>query len=408
MYGAGVAVVLGRALVAEGLVASRDLEAALYVALLRGVHLARALIDRGALRPSDLERALERPGELFISRVAPVRDLYDALPRGLCKRLYALPIRLDGLTRTVDVATLDPLDAHVTAELGYHLGAPIRVIRAPFSAIDDVLRRLEPEAGGGSSVPERPPAATVRRVRATPAFGTESPSTHPPAREHERPIPLVRKPHASMPPAAVLDDEPVLPLRHSKVPPSARSVSLPPPAVAARGGGASSAPPSPLVASGERLTLPDASLLFEALAEAPDMDAIVRIVLRAQRQVARRVGVFAVRRDGFRGYACNVELGDPDAFKSLQVPFEQPSVLATAVATGFYLGPIPRTKAHESLLELMETASPNVAVAVARARGVPAMMLLADELVDTLLGTRRMSELATAAGDAMMRLLKKK
>lgn len=394
----GVAVLLGRALVAEGLVASRDLEAALYVALLRGVHLARALVDRGALRPADLERALERPGELFISRVAPVRDLYDALPPGLCKRLYALPIRLDALTRTVDVATLDPLDAHVTSELGYHLGAPIRVIRAPFSAIDDVLRRLEPEA----SVVERPVAHTVRRARATPAFGTESPSAHPAAREHERPIPLVRKPHTSVPPPAVVDDEPVLPLRHSKVPPSARSVSLPPPAPLVP---RSSAPPAGLAPT---LALPDATLLLEALEEAHDMDAIVRIVLRALRQVARRVGVFAVRRDGFRGYACNVELGDPDAFRALQVPFEQPSILATAVATGFYLGPVPRTKAHEPLLELMETASPNVAVAVARARGVPAMMLLADDLIDTLLGTRRMSELAAAAGGAMMRLLKKK
>ena len=40
-----------------------------------------------------------------------------------------------------------------------------------------------------------------------------------------------------------------------------------------------------------------------------------------------------------------------------------------------------------------------------RANGRPVMLLVADELTDTLTGTRRMDELARAAGEALSRLL---
>jgi hypothetical protein len=53
----------------------------------------------------------------------------------------------------------------------------------------------------------------------------------------------------------------------------------------------------------------------------------------------------------------------------------------------------------------MRGASPDVAVYLARARGRPAMVLVADQLDDTLLGTRAMGDLATRAGEALGRIV---
>jgi hypothetical protein len=124
------------------------------------------------------------------------------------------------------------------------------------------------------------------------------------------------------------------------------------------------------------------------------------------RLVARRVGLFVVRKDGFHGWACNVELGDEEAFRALTIPHDVPSILATATATGMYLGPIPATPAHAALLAVLGTASRDVAVAVVRAGGRAAMLLVVDDLGDTLDGTRSLEEIARAAGESLTRLIK--
>ena len=53
----------------------------------------------------------------------------------------------------------------------------------------------------------------------------------------------------------------------------------------------------------------------------------------------------------------------------------------------------------------MEESSPDVAVLAVRVAGRPALILLADDLDDTLTGTRFMDELGRAIGDALSRLL---
>jgi hypothetical protein len=121
--------------------------------------------------------------------------------------------------------------------------------------------------------------------------------------------------------------------------------------------------------------------------------------------IARRVAVFAVKRDGFHGWACNAEFGDVEALRAIVVPLDQPSILATATAASIYLGPIPGTPPHHALVQVMGKPSPDVAAVAVRAAGRAAMLLLADDLGDTLTGTRRMDELARAAGEALSRLL---
>jgi len=83
-------------------------------------------------------------------------------------------------------------------------------------------------------------------------------------------------------------------------------------------------------------------------------------------------------------------------------------VLATAASGTTYLGPLFRTDAHLGILEFMKEASRDVAVTGVRVDMHPVLLLLADELGDTALGTKRIEELAKAAGTALARLLRKR
>lgn len=477
-----VSIDLGRRLIAAGLVPPEEVEAALFLSVARGVPFTRALIDRGAITERGLEDELERVGGLGLRQVAGAAELVARLPRALCRRLAALPTRLDPVSGAVDVAAADALDPHVAAEFGFHLGAPIRVLRAPIAAIEEAIRRLELDE---PTAPHPP-----RQRRATPPFPHGAPqSSNPPPALDETPIPLVRRissngaaPEA-VPPApprlavtapygmgvtarpsgpsrstmrpAMLPDPPADPVVAMPPAPARetptfepRAVSFPslppedsdqrltppygspvlaPPAArvelgrraaprgdAPRGGMVSHAeeatPPEPAPPQEEappprKVRAPDGAAVLDALAQAASRDEVIRHAMRGMRLVARRLAVFVVKRDGFHGWACNVELGDAELLREVVIAVDLPSVLATATATAMYLGPIPATAAHEALLQVMETSSPDVAAVAARISGRPALVLLADDLDDTLTGTRFLGELAWAVGEALTRLL---
>ena len=489
-----VSIDLGRRLIAAGVVPPEEVEAALFLSCVRGVPFARVLLDRGALSARALEDELERVGGLGLRQVVGSTDLVARLPRAMCRRLAALPVRVDNVTGTVDVVAADPLDAHLAAEFGFHLGAPIRVLRASIAAIEEAIRRLELDDqthGPGRS----------RRV--TPPFPHGAPqSSNPPPVAEEAPIPLVRR--IALPPRDAYDDDnhdsddPPMPLRKERLGrfntstgaelPAVSFPSEPPddpggpgrtlrpemlallgsstprpfggrgpenltppygspvlaPQIAAfdpdaalseRGAARRTARPSlladladlqPASGPGPRyagdpegtepdpegaapepllLRAPDGDAVLDALRRVTNRDEVVRLALRGLHLIAPRFGVFAVKRDGFQGWACNVELGDQDEFRGVRIPLDQPSILATAAATSLYLGPIPSTPAHAPLLALMGHSSADVAAIAVRAGGRPALVLLADELEDTLLGTRFLDELAKAVGEALSRLL---
>lgn len=542
---------LGRRLIAAGVVPPEEVEAALFLSVVRGVPFARVLLDRGALSERGLEEELERVGGLGLRQVAGAAEIVARLPRAMCRRLAALPTRVDPASGAVDVAAADPLDAHVAAEFGFHLGVPIRVLRAPIVAIEEAIRRLELDE---QEAPER-----VRPRRVTPAFPHGAPqSSIPPPVIDEAPIPLVRKiagtapptPRSATarppdfagaaaavprgapslatpaPPAEALgapdpDEDPAAegeprPLRRPRLgvtaprpallrelpqePPAVSFPSTPPPEQGAPAvtdarpdritppygtpllappaapveivSRTASPEPAPFgrdeaVAAGprseplprvrpksalprdgvrrparpsltadlhnppaarpapraleeaitseddapepeplpKRVRAPDGGPVLAGLRQAETRDEVVRLALRGMHLVARRLAVFVVRRDGFRGWACNVAFGDQDALKELSIAAEQPSVLATAAATAMYLGPIPSTPPHEGLLRIMERASHDVAAIAVRVQGRPALVLLADEFEDTMTGTRFLGELARAVGEALTRLL---
>ncbi|MDI3286316.1 hypothetical protein [Polyangium sp. 15x6] len=548
-----MSVELGRRLIAANLVTREKVQAALLLSVVRGIPFTRALVDRGAITEAELDEEIARYAGPGLRHVQGAPDLVAKLPRALCRRLCALPTRLDPFTGTVDVAAADPLDTHIEAEMSFHLGAPVRVLRAPIGAVEEAIRRIEltaaqPEApkkprgrritppspfgAPQSSIPPPPTISTpiplVKRVpeggdadptnAATPPTRRGAPGTLRGAAPLERPVrsalpatkaaaaapasgddpPRVSFPStpppgpASVPsPLAVAPPEltawrgatrPTLdpsvfsrspssdggtaprvvgdaasaekaeraaamwtthdaPVSHALAPalgapiaePLAGPNSFAPAPSARRGGGVSVPPPAmslPMPAKGQvtapaptlapdseeepqrqtfvgppPLPFPDPSAILGALARAATRDEIVSLALGGAALFARRVALFAVKRDGFHGWTCNEDFGDEEALRALSIPHDVPSVFATATATSIYLGPVPETEAHAGLLAVMERASSDVAVVAVRVAGRPAAVLMVDDLGDTLTGTRRMDELARAVGEALARLL---
>jgi hypothetical protein len=134
-------------------------------------------------------------------------------------------------------------------------------------------------------------------------------------------------------------------------------------------------------------------------------DEVLDLVLRALTLVANRAAIFVLRKDHYQGWACNPAFGSEEELRDVNVSAAVPSVLATASAAGHYLGPIPQTPGHLALLAVMRRSTSDVAVFVTRVRTRPALLLVADELDDPLRGTRAMSEIAQAAGEALTRLV---
>jgi len=78
------------------------------------------------------------------------------------------------------------------------------------------------------------------------------------------------------------------------------------------------------------------------------------------------------------------------------------------MASGSYLGPIPSTPDNEPLLQVMKEASSDVAIVCVSVGDRPVLLLVADELGDTMLATQRAMKLTQAAGEAFVKLLRRK
>ncbi len=150
----------------------------------------------------------------------------------------------------------------------------------------------------------------------------------------------------------------------------------------------------------------DVGGVLAALRIAESRDEILDLVLSGARMLARKVALFVVKRGGYLGWSCTPELGDRNALQGVLVPLESQSVFDIAVQEGLYLGPIRNDEAHASLLHVMHGASRDVAVVPIRVIGKTAVVMLADELGDTMIGTRRLEEIARAAGEAFARIVK--
>ena len=372
---APVTIPLARRLLASGALNRAELHRALVEHVSRRVPLPRALLDAGVLSEHALEAQLSKSAAIAVTKVAPLASLLAKLPDGLCARLLAVPIRIEASTGQVDVAAVDPFDRHVEAELSHHLGTKVRVVRASLAAVEGALRAVLSSTGGDRS--------SLAGGGARPGTASAPPSLHPP-----------RPP--SLPDIELLDDsdflgdegtydedeQPVLLLSQLKASPStAEAVAV-------------SAPKAL-----------DVSTVAALLRRAGSRDEVMDALLGGLRAVARRVGIFAVRKQEVQGFRCNDELAEPRELRDVTVLLEGPSIFATALATGCYVGPVPFTPAHAGLLRAIHGTSGDVAMLPITVSGKHALLVFLDDLGDVIIATRRAEDLGRLAGEALARLL---
>jgi len=336
---------LGLRLLASGAVRRDDVEAALLAHARDGVPFVRALLDADAIGAEVLEQELSRSDVPTLRRVVPVQVLANALPRGLCRRLLAVPVRQDPYTGTVDVAVVDPFDPHIAEEMSFHLGMGVRIVRAPWRVLEDALLALEEDEPSEAS--ETSQSAEIEAV------GLDEGAS--PSRSGSYAV---------------------------KAEPFARHAPRPP--------------------------FRDIGPYLDRIRRSRDRDAVVDGLVRGMRTIARRIGVLVVKKGELAGLFCNPEFGDLEALRALRMPFSQPSVLAAAMASGSYLGPIPHSAENAPLLDVMGEASPDVAMVCVTVNQRPVLLLIADELGDTMLATQRATKLTQVAGEAFVRLLRRK
>ena len=565
---------LTRALLLEEVASRRRIADALYASVKGGVPLLTALVETGATTSEILGRFLARTEVPFLRLVAPVLELVDRLPAGMCARLLALPVRRDSITGTVDVVVAYPTDPHAANELAFHLGAPVRVVRASVEAIEEALYKLRLRADGpavrfreaaasaarelggaseddriwdsrprasepppntlvdprprldsfddvrdrlpslpplepqllaampftpsgptpavrrsltiepSSSLPPAPaPGALPQSVRMkTPAWGTPihrsatARSEPPSSYGSEIPIPLTRK---TMGPAAMF----AAPAQLMQAMQPAAGGTRRPPSLAdsldPRGpgtglgqagerdvrerapgespglgegyafdgtglrdiierplapridaarigdwarpliGGAGMAPDAPRsgsfipgpaavpgMSSAPRMPFPEMGGVLAALRNAGSRDEVLELVLTASRMVASKVALFVVKKGGYQGWVGSPELGGRAVLQAVLVPLEAASIFDRAVREDIYLGPLRNDAIHAPLVRLLRSPSRDVAAVPIRVSGKTAVIILADELGDTMIATRRLEELAKAAGEAFARVVR--
>lgn len=452
---------LTKALLFEEAAPPAKIAEALFASVMGSVPLVQALIESHALSLDVLSRHLERSGAPFLTHVVPIVELAGRLPPGLCARLLAIPVRVDAITGTVDVAMANPMDPHPAQEIAFHLGAPVRAIRASVAEIEGALRQVRMSAhvhsasvGGGAAgasayherdrshapatlaprarAPEQsvsprrgglildtdsahPPADAPGRIR-TPPWGTHvqeirdhKAGTEPPESGYgsEIPIPLTRKgtpTDGSPPPPASLGEGYALDTRGLRAAVE-RTAALGARASGQPVGAFIPAPPPVPTLVGPQPPFAEMHGVLSALRNAASRDEVLELVLMGAAVVAPKVAVLIVKKGGYVAWGATPELADRVALQSVQIPLDANSLFDRVVRDELYLGPIPRDEVHAPLLRVLKSACRDVAAVPIRVSGKTAVIIVADDLRDTI-GTRRLEELARAAGEAFARIVR--
>jgi hypothetical protein len=391
-----VTVELARRLIENG-VPLADIEAALLSVVERGLPLSEALARQDPALLARVEQELNRSELPSVLTVRASPELYARLPDGMCRGLLAVPVHVDPRTGRVDVAAVEPLDPHIAQEFGYQLDQPVRVLHASREAVSGALDKLQ-QRTKVSVLPPGRPAEALGSDAPIPLVKVDS------GARSDAPIPLVRRslvpvrpaPGRSLPPGALPEDESVAASWRSRPPPvdlvvGARAEAARVEAVRSEPVQRSSLPPPPTVR--ERLELavsPEQvlELLRDALAPAPSI-------------------IFAVKSASFDGRVATEAVERRVPAKQLSLLAHQPSVLETAVKSGFYLGPIPNTPNHRELRDALPPDAANeVYVTVVTVEGRPSLVWLIAGFEQSLDLTRRADEIALAAGRALARILR--
>ena len=408
---------LARRLIHSG-AAPAQVEAALFEAVNRGVSLTQAVNELYPELVELLERALDRSDFPAIHSVRPLTDLVRSLPAGMCERLLALPVNRDIRSERVDVASVDVLDGHVASEFAFHLGVPVRVLRAPFTELVVALEGLH---AAGIFLPGLSKILTGKRA----AGSSEPESSAPPPAEEERyseppPMLLVKKslapsaswrvdaPAVSFARAEGADfEEPVLHLRQ-------KPFSMP---EAERIGHIEHIGRIGRIGTPEGVGTPDAvelagppwALEFEAavaaLESAESPEQVVTGLCEGLRPV--RALVFAVRNASFDVRGGSAALGSPSELRAISVPSGNGSLLDAATRVGFYLGPFAQLAALTSLEGKWAAAAGSECYArTVNVSERPSLIVLMAGFSESTEATRRTDVLARSASSALERIVR--
>jgi hypothetical protein len=119
--------------------------------------------------------------------------------------------------------------------------------------------------------------------------------------------------------------------------------------------------------------------------------------------------VFAVKSNSFDGRVASSDVEARASVKSISLLSHQPSVLESAVKSGFYLGPIPNTPNHRELRDALPPDTVHeVYVTVVTVTERPSLVWLIGGFENSLDLTRRADEIALVAGRALERILRQR
>jgi hypothetical protein len=394
-----VTVELARRLIESG-VPLADIEAALLLVVERGLSLTEALGERDLGLLSRVEQELARSELPSVLTVRASPELFARLPAGMCRRLLAVPVHVDPRTGRVDVAAVEPLDPHVGQEFAHHLDQPVRVLLASHEAVKAALDRLQRGA----------------KVSVLPA------KRSPDAATSEAPIPLVKLDTGARSDAPIpLVRRSMLPVRAPSVVPAKRS-AVPPGGLPEADGVAlswrSKPPPVDLVAGAAELNAqataapsvtpaPNPATTRERLEDARSPEAVLEVLRDCLAPSASIV--FAVKNASFDGRVASPGIEQRVPAKNISLLSHQPSVLETAVKSGFYLGPIPNTPNHRELREALPPDAVNeVYVTVVTVSDRASLVWLLAGFEQSLDLTRRADEIALVAGRVLARILRER
>jgi hypothetical protein len=407
----------------SGAVGPSEIQAALYHHLGTGMPFIRALVEVGGISVRVLDGELERSAAPSLQAVVPLTAVIDELPEHLCHTLLAVPVRRDVKTGAVELAVADPFDLTIADEFAFHLKTEVKLVRGSVVSIEEALRRIDQGEKGAKAAavdaeapapaksdvrsPSGPPIPLVKKAsRAAEGF-VGGRSASPPAENDTIEVLGVRDIVEQVEGDGGVTDElgqPILPLMTSKLP---RAPNVP--SFGKRGAGNDAGSPDtsrgPFSPKAPLAPFADIDGVLAALDKAKTRDEVIDQLIVGMSTVARRVGAFAVKKRGFRGIACNADLGEPKAFREIEIPVDAPTVLGIATSKGTYLGPLPETPPHAALVRFLRASGGEVAAVLVSVAGRPAVVLFADTLGDSMIATRRAEQLGREASRAFSRIL---
>ncbi len=400
-----MSVELGRRLLLSGAAGPAEIQAALFRHLSARTPFVRALVEVGGVSERVLQGELDRSPMPTVDVVVPFEVVVSQLPPDLCRRMLVIPVRRDPRTGFVEVAAVDPYDVHIGQELAFHLKAEVRMVRASLREVERALDQMERGPGAVSRVPVGPSRTAARPASAPPIPLVRRASRDADGARRGEMIEVlgVRDIIEGMEGDGAMSDadgQPILPLTTSKVP---RAPSIP--RIVEREASSPDTSRGPFSPRSPIPPFPEIEHVLAALERARSRDEIIDHLITGMSTVAQRVGVFAVKKSGIRGMACNADFGETVAFREIEISSSSATVLGIAISKGSYLGPLPATPPHEPLLRFMKGTAGEVAAVLVTVAGRPAIVLFADALGDTLIATRRAEVLGNEASRAFSRIL---